>query len=66
VAALQFFCLKFKWGDPGSADGDFGPRTEAAVKAMQSALGVTADGQYGPKSAAALDAFLKSAPAAPA
>jgi hypothetical protein len=33
---------------------------------MQSALGVTADGQYGPKSAAALDAFLKSAPAAPA
>jgi peptidoglycan hydrolase-like protein with peptidoglycan-binding domain len=66
VAALQFFCLKFKWGDPGSADGNFGPRTEAAVKAMQAALGVSADGLYGPKSAAALDAFLKSAPAPPA
>jgi peptidoglycan hydrolase-like protein with peptidoglycan-binding domain len=66
VAALQFFCLKFKWGDVGSADGSFGPRTDAAVKVMQTALAVTPDGVYGPKSAGALDAFLKSAPAAPA
>ena len=66
VAALQFFCLKFKWGDCGSADGQFGKRTETAVKAMQTVLGVKADGEYGPKSAAALGAFLKKAPAAPA
>jgi hypothetical protein len=33
---------------------------------MQTALAVTPDGVYGPKSAGALDAFLKSAPAAPA
>lgn len=58
VAALQSICLLFKWGDCGRADGTFGPRTEAAVKVMQPAIGVTADGRYGPKSAAALGAFM--------
>ena len=54
VAALQLFCLKFAWGDCRTADGSFGPKTEAAVKAMQTALGATSDGVYGPQSAAAL------------
>ena len=30
-----------------SADGSFGPRTEAALKAVQDHIGVTADGTYG-------------------
>src|SRR4051812_31981942 len=33
--------------DPGPADGDFGPRTEAAVKAYQGERGVAADGIVG-------------------
>lgn len=33
--------------DPGSVDGDFGPRTEAAVKAYQSDRGVSVDGVVG-------------------
>ena len=36
------------------ADGDFGPSTEAAVKAAQGVFGVKADGVYGPKTADAL------------
>jgi peptidoglycan hydrolase-like protein with peptidoglycan-binding domain len=31
-----------------SADGDFGPRTEAALKAVQAYARVTVDGSYGP------------------
>jgi peptidoglycan hydrolase-like protein with peptidoglycan-binding domain len=60
VAALQNLCLFFKWGDVGKADGQFGPRTEAAVKVLQGAVSAKPDGQYGPKSAAALGAFLTS------
>lgn len=35
--------------DPGAADGDFGPRTEAAVKAYQTDRGQGADGIVGPR-----------------
>lgn len=35
--------------DPGSADGDFGARTENAVKAFQTAVGLESDGVVGPK-----------------
>jgi peptidoglycan hydrolase-like protein with peptidoglycan-binding domain len=31
-----------------STDGSFGPRTEAALEAVQKNIGVTADGTYGP------------------
>ena len=32
VAALQAFCLRYSWGDCRTADGNLGPKTEAAVK----------------------------------
>jgi peptidoglycan hydrolase-like protein with peptidoglycan-binding domain len=37
-----------------SADGDFGPGTEAALKKWQTANGLTADGVAGPKTLAKL------------
>jgi len=39
----------------GTADGIFGPKTEAAVKQCQERCGVTADGIWGPGSQAAFD-----------
>ena len=51
VSGLQKGLLKFGGAgsatDPGAADGNFGPKTEAAVKAYQSAQGLGTDGIAG-------------------
>ena len=44
----------------GSADGDFGPATEKAVKAFQKANGLTADGKAGEKTLAKIYGSGKS------
>jgi peptidoglycan hydrolase-like protein with peptidoglycan-binding domain len=58
VALLQQLCAANTWGNPGNADGQFGPRTQTAVKAMQTAIGTAADGVYGPHTASQLAAHL--------
>jgi len=40
--------------DPNGTDGNFGPGTEAAVKAFQQSKGLTPDGMVGPNTMAAL------------
>lgn len=51
VTALQNALLRYggpgSATDPGGIDGNFGPKTEAAVKAYQAQRGVTADGIVG-------------------
>ena len=46
--------LKAVGYDPGEIDGEFGPNTESAVEALQTAAGIAVDGEFGPDSLAAL------------
>jgi peptidoglycan hydrolase-like protein with peptidoglycan-binding domain len=54
----------FGFADFARSDGEFGPRTERAVRAAQTDLAARqlytgkVDGEYGPKSAAAAAKFL--------
>ena len=57
VTALQNTLSKLGY-DVGEADGIFGAKTEAAVKAFQESQGLSADGVYGPDSAKAAGAAL--------
>ena len=57
--------LKAAGFDPGAADGSFGPKTEAAVKAFQRARGLVADGIVGPKTWSALNATVSSGGSGP-
>jgi peptidoglycan hydrolase-like protein with peptidoglycan-binding domain len=49
----------------GNIDGDYGPKTETAVRAFQEAKGLQADGVMGPSSRKALAAAEKTEPAQP-
>lgn len=43
--------------DPGEIDGEYGPNTEGAVKALQKDAGIAVDGEFGPDSLKALEAL---------
>ena len=49
--------LKAAGYDPGEIDGEYGPNTEGAVKALQKDAGITVDGEFGPDSLKALEAL---------
>ncbi|HEV2232278.1 MAG TPA: peptidoglycan-binding domain-containing protein, partial [Terriglobia bacterium] len=53
VTALQQQ-LKQRGFDPGPIDGNFGPSTDAAVRAFQQSVGLPADGEVGANTLAAL------------
>ncbi len=57
VAEIQQ-ALARKGFDPGVADGEFGPHTQAAVVAFQLSNGMLADGEVGPQTATALGVSL--------
>jgi peptidoglycan hydrolase-like protein with peptidoglycan-binding domain len=57
VTALQQ-ALSSAGYDPGSADGTYGQKTEAAVVAFQQDNGLSADGVVGPETASALNNAL--------
>src|SRR5438067_10744470 len=44
---LKAYSAQNAAADPGAIDGDFGPRTEAGVRAYQSDRGMSADGVVG-------------------
>jgi hypothetical protein len=56
--------LKKEGFNPGEIDGDWGPKTKAAVTAFQKAHGLEVDGVVGPKTMAALVAAAKPKPPA--
>ena len=45
---------------PGPIDGDYGPKTEQAVSALQRSAGISVDGRYGPQTKKALQQALNS------
>jgi peptidoglycan hydrolase-like protein with peptidoglycan-binding domain/DNA invertase Pin-like site-specific DNA recombinase len=57
VRTMQRTLRKLGW-QPGSVDGLFGPRTEAAIMRMQRAAGLPPDGILGPRTARALETAI--------
>ncbi len=67
VTALQQILVRLGHLSPQElqgAEGLFGPRTEAALKAFQSAEGMSPDGVYGPRTREALERRTGQAPPA--